>query len=143
MSSVLVSEASLNQLDWLVAKARGLDLHKDGHLNGRLAPGWWVSGYLVRDRNLWIALPNLQYSRDSVLTQPLGESERMDLEGVWGQSACGSLTDFKGWRAKHPHNYGGLIRHVGHGLTQAEAISRCYVSLKLGDRVEAPTDLAG
>lgn len=63
MKTIKVAEATELQLDWLVAKCEGLELIKDGVLNGFINEGWFASGYYV-DRNNWVSIFMLCYATD-------------------------------------------------------------------------------
>lgn len=121
-------------LDWVVAKCEGLELHKDGLLNGVVMEGWHVAGYYM-DPNSWARLGKLRYSTDWSQGGPIIERERIELKN-WG---------IDGWVA-HATDYAfrpGNDEHFAEcfGPTPLIAAMRCYVASKLGDEVEVPEGL--
>ena len=124
MKTIKVAEATERQLDWLVAKCEGLELHRNALLDGQIKEGWWVSGYYI-DPNNWIPLSLLNYS-----TNWSQGGQVIEREGI---SIYRMASD---WSAAY--NPSGAAQD---GPTPLIAAMRCYVADRLGDAAEVPEEL--
>lgn len=129
MKTINVSEATELQLDWLVAKCKGLKLHRNALLGGQIKEGWWVSGYYM-DPNNWIPLSLLNFSTNWSQGGPLKERQGISS----GPAAGGGF-----WAGKCPINDGETLGMEG--PTELIAIARCYVASVMGETIEVPEEL--
>ncbi len=140
--TIRVGQTNRAQLNWLVAKALGLTLHKDGMLNGVLMPGWHVSGH-VTDANQWIRLDQLDYCMDWSLGGAILD-DYIDCIRKRSKAEEASLAHpnpaFK-FKAEIFGDIDGYFCGFGH--TPLVAAARCFVDFKLGCLVEVPDDLSG
>lgn len=135
MKTIKVSEATLIQLNWLVACCEGytsdaymrsVDIRKDakGRAIGIVVP-------LFGDRHYSWFRPTTDWSQGG----PIIEREKINLQHISGINTPG---DF-GWEAQHPWPTtacGWPVR----GSTPLISAMRCYVASKLGDTVEVPEE---
>lgn len=120
---------SKHVLDWAVAKAMGLQLHKNAILNGAVMRGWWISG-LSNDPNVWRSLRNFRPSVCWLTAGPIIESNRIcvdkpEMSNQW-------IADIRSGPNRITRTY---------GETLLIAAMRCYVTSKLGEEVEIPDEL--
>lgn len=114
-------------LDWAVATALGLRLHKDALLGGVNMRGWWISG-LSDDPNTWTSLRNFQPSSNWVIGGPI-VSERVRASERREGYHYASIEDGRGnW-------------FWSYGKDLLEAGMRVFVMSKLGAEVDVPGDL--
>ncbi len=125
MKTIKVAEATERQLDWLVAKCEGLELHRNALLDGQIKEGWWVSGYYI-DPNNWIPLSLLNYSTNWSQGGQIIEREGISI--IFHEQGH--------WTASNLH---GTV--CGEGPTPLIAAMRCYVASRLGDTAEVPEEL--
>lgn len=131
MKTIKVSEASGAVLDWLVAKCEGLELIKDGVLNGVTKKGRFASGYYT-DRNNWAPLSTLCYSTDWAQGGPIIDREFICTNGDDGAPGCAPS-----WEASIFDDGEVTVS----GPTPLIAAMRCYVASKLGETAEVPEEL--
>jgi hypothetical protein len=124
------SELTGAALDWAVAKCEGYTDYC-GATDKMLPP---------RKDYGWVQLFDLNYSTDWAQGGPIIERENITIERNVKLRGC-AVVGFYDWRASHPKNYGGLIRHSGVGPAPLIAAMRCYVASKLGDEVYVPEEL--
>ena len=125
MKTIKVSEATERQLDWLVAKCEGLELHRNALLDGQIKEGWWVSGYYI-DPNNWIPLSLLNYSTNWSQGGQIIEREGISI--IFHEQGH--------WTASNLH---GTV--CGEGPTPLIAAMRGHVAGRLGDTAEVPEEL--
>lgn len=130
MKTINVSEATELQLDWLVAKCKGLKLHRNALLGGQIKEGWWASGYYM-DPNNWIPLSLLNFSTDWAQGGPIIERKIHCLN--WREVLDAPNESY--WVAE----IDGVCQE--YGPTPLIAAMRCYVASKLGDTAEVPEEL--
>lgn len=121
---IKVSEATLLQLDWLVAK-------REGTLPASFDD--WTQTW-----------PH--YTTDWNQGGPIGEREGIHPTVEYQSDAFGEPLYRIGWRAcmwnaSTPGTSGFMVWGVGE--TQLIAIMRCYVTAKLGKEVDVPDELVG
>ena len=129
-------------LDWAVATALGLQLHKDALLGGVNMWGWWISG-LSDDPNTWTSLRNFQPSSDWGLAGSIIERERILLAPVSHSGVTENGVEFdkpSGWRAAKTKAFWLRVPSFS-GQMPLIAAMRCYVASKLGDEIEVPEEL--
>lgn len=120
MKMIKVSEATNIQLDWLVAKAEGLDPQYDRFSHGGVWYGWTVS-YPNRYRHL------PKFTTDPSHMWPIIEREKIS-----------TLACDHDWEAQSQ-----TVPLVAvEGPTALIAAARCYVGSKMGEEVEVPDELA-
>jgi hypothetical protein len=124
------SELTGAALDWAVAKCE--------QTAGRNIREGYGGSLLVVDANDFGA--PAAYSTDWAQGGPIIERENITIERNVKLRGC-AVVGFYDWRASHPKNYGGLIRHSGVGPAPLIAAMRCYVASKLGDEVYVPEEL--
>ena len=136
MKTIKVSEATNTQLDWLVAKALGIDPQYNRNSHGGIWYGWTVA------LPMYSHLPC--YTTDWAQMGPI-----IEREGPWvRESAVASpaiahlVTPDKKWFAYARSNHDGTSSHCYYGETFLIAAARCYVASKLGDTVEVPEELS-
>lgn len=130
---IKTSELTGAALDWAAAKCEGLELHKDGLLNGVVMEGWHAAGYYM-DPNSWVRLGKLRYSTDWSQGGPIIDRERIGLT---------FHDEGDGWEVP---NWGAWPTQLDDrqevmGETALIAAMRCYVASKLGDEVDVPEEL--
>lgn len=113
-------------LDWAVAKAVG-------ECSPQRGGGVCV---VAHGHTLHRFCPSTEWSHGG----PLIEKENLTVERSPSMRGC-AVVGFHNWRAVHPKNYGGLIRHTGYGETALIAACRAVVSAKIGDTVQVPKEL--
>ncbi len=130
---IKVSEATLTQLNWLVAKARGaigVRLHTYRGINP--GPAVWVVDW----EHDWVELSSLDYSTDWAQGGPIIERESIGF--TQGNEVCDDWVASYSWvmpRMEIDDSVEGI------GPTPLIAAMRCYVASKLGDEVEIPEEL--
>lgn len=114
-------------LNWAVATALGLRLHKDALLDGIKMRGWWISG-LNNDPNVWSALVSYRPSANWAQGGPIKEREGIHSGGMEDGRFYASLPP----PSTEPGSY---------GQTELVAAMRCFVVSMLGDEIDMPEDL--
>jgi hypothetical protein len=118
VKTIKVSEATPNQLNWLVVKA--------------IYPG-------ADGSTFWLNFARTNpHSTDWALAGPIIESENIY------PTMCDNSTPEKGFFQSAKFEWKGYwrMRCIEYGPTPLIAAMRCYVAAKLGDTVEIPEDLA-
>jgi hypothetical protein len=131
---IKVADATLAQIDWLVAKCEG-------------TPVWIATGneypHLVR-RALYSADPNYAPCIDPAIAWPIIERERPWVRGSADASPAIAdlVTPDRKWFAYASLRHEGGDFHCYYGETFLIAAMRCYVASVLGKEVEVPEELA-
>ena len=167
MKQIKVSEATPNQLDWLVAKCEGFDTRNDcivEYMNEQDSDDLMEfvcmadDEYHARDQ-LTDAHPESTFvsaywrgfkiTADWSFCGPIIEREKIDLEFMDNFEAwCGSVVREDGQDRESysddqdRESYTAEQKSfVGYGPTPLIAVCRCYVASKMGDVVEVPEEL--
>lgn len=119
MKKIKVADATGPVLDWLVAKAAGIETYKS------LTPIYWED-----DRTQVPFEPSTDWAQGG----PIIDREKLDLYHSTDKSNWASAiwSDIPG---------GGQLHHKQRGPTALIAAMRCFVASKLGDEVDVPEGL--
>jgi hypothetical protein len=124
----LVSTLIGAELALWVAKADGLHITCD---TWQGAGCTYVLPALEEGGPMFEFEPQIDWSQGG----PLIEKHRIELEAVYETRGYGVRTGLKYWFARHPKNYGGLIRYSASGPTPLIAAMRALVASVYGKEV--------
>lgn len=130
MKKINVSEATLDQLDWMVAFALGHGPVRDMTSHGLKWRGWWESTPKPPHSPEYRRLQD--YTTDWSQLGPIIDREFISLTG-W-------RTSTHDVRVAHLELVSTSV--MGKGPTPLIAAARCFVVSKLGETVEVPEELS-
>jgi len=136
MKTIKVSEATREQLDYLVAMcdgAKGFRMHTYPGIDaGPPVP-------VIDWRYGWTLLVDTSYSTDPALMQPIMEREFISTSpGDWDVDSVPVVKNWCAWSLlAEIHNDQPFI----YGPTQLVAAARCFVVSNLGETAEVPEEL--
>jgi hypothetical protein len=139
MVKIKVNEATVPQLNWLVASIEIPPDARDGRPQHGLHPN---NHSIVRVvSHFYGSHPDgfrvYTPATDFATGMPIIHRENISLERPVMMRGC-AVVGFHDWRATHPKNYGGLCRYHGSGETMLIAGLRCFVASRLGDEAMVP-----
>lgn len=123
---VKVSDATVNQLNWMVAICENRNPRLQRNDDGALfpMPVWATDGP-------W----RLDYATSWSLAGPIIEREGINIRRLSIGGSAAAYYDFGG-------DHAGSIKFRQRGQTALIAAMRCYAASKLGDEVDIPEELA-
>lgn len=126
MKTIKISEATPDQLNWLVAKIEGTSVRVVPHICNGVRMGYTLIGFL--------------YTTDWAHGGPIIERERITVSALYAQKNPPSPEyDHGEWGAYIP--CGVNSEGSGQGPTPLIAAMRCYVMSKLGEEAQVPEEL--
>lgn len=120
------SELSGAALDWAVAKAEGWTVTTASDKKGQYL--WLVYG--INEMKLSQYRPSTNWMRGGPIIEREGISLEYDGLGTW-----------VAWLHHEDKEYGGVMRSEGQDTSPLIAAMRCYVTSKLGKKIELPEEL--
>ena len=130
MKTIKVSEATNEQLDYLVAQCEGKKL------------GWRDRILDASELDLINGVAHSMIQRYSPSTNWSQMGPIIEREGVHlFQPVDSHFKPLSQWVAALPYNSTSTLKRCSYGPTPLIAAARCYVVSKLGDTVEVPEEL--